>query len=334
MLDTTDKNTDGRIENAECVQDDFLASGINRNSQGTCVHSSGLRIMDGYALGGACRAAVYTSPTTTSTTSTSTSTSTSTGTATTTPTATTATTPTTTTVTSPTTATTSTTSAPVNDGASASGGRGGGAIAGQVIGALCVAGLVIGAAYYAMVWRKHQQEGYQRREQAVQELAGENAFEMIENPMATAGSPTYTNTSSTGSTPSITNQQLPVYENSALSPRMSQHNDRHQAAAEYSEPDGNAEVYALPAGAGAQQAATYSAPDESNAMLYSAAAGGNAADGDAGMNQAPGQSAAPAPVYENVVHGATSSSASRGSVYENVDRASRGGGTRLATSSA
>lgn len=58
-LDTTSTGTDGKIKDAECATDYTPQSGVNANSQGTCYHSSGLRYMDGFALGGHCRAAVY-----------------------------------------------------------------------------------------------------------------------------------------------------------------------------------------------------------------------------------------------------------------------------------
>lgn len=225
-----------------------------------------------------------------------------------------------------------------------------------MLGSLCAVAIVAGAAYYLIVWRKRQWQDHRRREQAVQELADENEFEMIENPMANAGSPTYVNTDSiatnsiaTNSSSSIansssssasTNQEQPVYENgegafSPPPPPLSQRNQQAAAAAEYSEPGGNAEVYAQPTRSGVQEAAMYAALDDSTAMLYSAGDGiagvGTAAGGGADSRQVsnPPTAALDELVYQNVQQDATHSSTrsnrgSSSSAYENVGHPSKG----------
>ena len=218
-----------------------------------------------------------------------------------------------------------------------------------MLGSLCAVAIVAGAAYCLIVWRKRQEQDHRRREQAVQELADENEFGMIENPMANAGSPTYVNAnsiansssnrrSSSSSNSASPNQEQPVYENGegAFSPPppLSQRNQQ-AAAAEYSEPGGNAEVYAQPTRGGVREAAIYAAPDDSSAMLSSAGAGvagvGIAGGSGADSRQAstPTPTASDELVYQNIQQDATDSSTrsnrgSSSSSYENVGRPSKG----------
>ena len=164
-----------------------------------------------------------------------------------------------------------------------------------------------------------------RREQAFQELADGIEFEMIENPMAAARPPTYMN----GDGGSASNTRTRTSTSTSTSISTSTSNPSQQVgAAMYSEPNENAELYALPAKRSgvAEVAAMNAALDESNATLYTAAAGvaGTPAGGgmtahsdNVGGSQASGPSAASLSVYQNVQQLATRSSSS---AYENVDQ--------------